>query len=351
MKYQMDRKIRLACLAACTILLAATLFMLLKSLAWPGVVEQTVPQFSYNQNARVDYRVYFKSNKLYPESSLGPGSMYVTNFVDYINTSFKYTFSADRVAEVKGEYEIVAVVEAVAGKDSKKVWQREFVLLPKKAFNGKEQTITIQEELPLRLPDYNAFASTVIRDSELIPDEVSMTVRWNVAVEAAADGGQVKEQLAPTLVVPLVRKAFEIGGEPVKEKPGAITAVKTVPVRVSWKKVAPYGTVACISALVLVLLLWLTGGRAGHIDPLEARVRQIVKKHGFRMAAIDGDISALIGNAVPARSVDDLALIADELNKPLVYRPLSETNEVPSFYVFDEPKVFVYEMKRDNDVT
>ncbi|MDF9409011.1 DUF5305 domain-containing protein [Pelotomaculum isophthalicicum JI] len=347
-KHRMDRRVRLACLAMCAALLALTSFLFLKSLFWHGTARETVPLVSYNQTARVDYRVYFiPGNNLYAENSLGAGNVYMTNFVDYITTSFKYTFSADRVSEVRGEYGIVALAEALAGKENTKIWQREFVLLPKKAFSGNERTVSVQEELPLRLPEYNTFASMVIKDTELIPNEVNLTVRWNVDVEAVTDSGQIKDQIAPTLVVPLVRKAFEIGGEPVKEKPGAISATRSVPAQTDRKKAALYGAAAGLSAVILALLLRFTGGSAGRTDPLEARFRRIVKKYGYRMAVIEGEIPGERGNAIPVRSVDDLALIADELNKPVMYRPLSETDNMATFYVFDEPKLFVYELKKE----
>lgn len=345
MKLHPGRKLRLALIIVFTIFLVAASFFLIKALTGPGLVEETVPQFSYSQQARVDYRVYLKPNSLYPEKSLAAGKVYLTNFVDYINTFFTYKFSGDQVAEVKGEYEVVAVVEATAGKDNKKVWQREFTLLPKTGFAGRDRVVSAQQVLPLQLHEYNNFAVKVIKDSELVPDEVKMTVRWNVTVEAATDSGTVREQIAPVMVIPLVQKAFQVGGEPVREKSGAITAVRQVPAEVNRKAVTLYGVLAGLCAAALALLLFFTSGKTAEDDPLQQKVNQIFKRHGDRLAVIDGEATDVLENVIPVKSIDDLVRIADELSRPIIYRPFSGQGDLPSFYVFDGQKIFVCELK------
>lgn len=345
MKFQIEKKLRLALIILVAALFAAAAFFLVRALARPGVVEQKVPLYTYSQQARVNYRVYLKPNSLYPEAALDAGNVYITNFVEKINTDFTYKFSGERAAEVKGEYDVVAVVEATAGKDNKKVWQREFVLLPRTGFAGKDQVVSVQREIQLGLPDYLNFVSKVVKDSELTPEEVNLTVRWNVEVEAATDSGPVKENIASSMVIPISHKAFEVGGELTKEKPGAINTVRQLPAKVDRKFVAASGTAAGLCAVVLLLLLLFTSGSAAETDPLQRKINQLLKKHGDRLAVIDGELPGTFENVIPVKSVDDLVRIADELSKPVMYKPFSGHGEIPAFYVFDEPKIFIFELK------
>ena len=347
MKLRMNKKLRLTLMILVAAVFVASAFFLVRTLTRPGVVEQQEPVYSYSQQARVNYRVYMKPNSLYPNASLDAGNVYVTNFVEKISTFFTYKFSGERSTEVKGAYDVVAVLEASVGreKDLKKVWQREFILLPRTGFAGKDQVVSVQQELPLNLPAYLGFVSKVVEESELTPDEVKLTVRWNVDVEAATDSGPVKEQIALSMVIPLAEKAFEVGGELTKEKPGAVSITRQLPARVDWKSAAVSGTGAGLGAVALLLLLLYTSGASGEIDPLQKKINQILKKHGDRMAIIDGELPGAFENVIPVKSVDDLVRIADELSKPIVYKPFSGEGEVPAFYVFDEPKVFRFELK------
>lgn len=345
-KFRVNRILRIALIILFTALFAISAFYLVRSLTRTGTVEQKAQEYSYSQKAGVNYRVYVKPNSLYAEKSLDPGKVYVTNFVDKVNTFFTYSFSGERPAGVKGRYDVVAVLEASLARENKKVkvWQREFLLQPKTEFAGRDKVVSVQREIPLMVQDYLEFTRKVIKESELTPEEVNLTVRWNIEVEAETDKGTVKDQITPAMVIPLSQKAFEVGGELVKEKADAISTVKQVPAVVDRKAVTAGATAAALCAVILAVLLLLTSGAAGEADPLQRAVNQIFKKHGDRMAVIDGDLPGAFENLIQVKAIDDLVRIADEISRPIMYKPLSGQGEIPSFYVFDERKTFVFKM-------
>lgn len=349
MKIQLNKQLRLAVIVLFVGFFAVATFFSAKALVRPGTVEEMVPQFSYSQQARVDYRVFLKPNSLYSKDSLEAKKVYLTNFVDYINTEFSYKFNGDRATEVKGEYSIMAILEARGGKENATVlWQREFELEPGKSFGGKDGVVSLRQDLPVRLSDYNDFVNRVVDESEVTPGEVKLTVRWNVNVEAITDNGPVREQIAPTMVIPLRQKAFEVGGDLIKEKPGAINDVRKVPAKINVKTAASWGIAAALGLAGTALLLLFTVGTSAEKDPLRREIRKILKKHGDRLAVIVGEMPVSINDEITVKSMDDLVRIADELSKPIMYRPFSESGETPSFYVFDVSTVYVFELK-DSD--
>ncbi|RDV82527.1 DUF5305 family protein [Ammonifex thiophilus] len=343
MKLYLSKKTRLALITLLALSLIVFFSLLLKALIRPVMTEEKVPKYSYTQQARVDYKVSLKPNSLYPEQYLEAGKVYLTNFVNYIDTTLTYEFTGERAAEVKGKCEAIATIEAMVGKEHRKVWQREFVLLPPQEFSGSGQTVSFHHSLPIRFQDFNEFANKVIKDSELIPDEVRMTIYWNILVEAATDSGAVRDQIAPVMVIPLVQKAFQIEGELAKEKSGAITIARQVPAKVNKRAVALYGALAGLCAVGLVSVLFLTSGEGRKPCSLQQEVNTILKKYGDRLAVIEGEAPTAFESAIPLRSIEDLVRVADELSKPIIYKPPSGQEDLPFFYVLAEPNIaFVY---------
>jgi hypothetical protein len=344
MKFLLKKNLRRFFVTLLSILLAASLLFLVKTIVKPDLIEEKVPQYAYSQQAQVNYRVYLAPNSLYQEKSLEAGKVYITNFVDSINTFFTYKYNGDRVAEIKGEYSVAALLEATVGRDkddTKKIWQREFLLLPSTGFTGRDRMISAQQEVPIKLPDFDEFVKNVNKESGITPDDVKMTVRWNITLEADTDSGPIKEQLMPTLVIPLAKKAFEIGGELKIDKPGVVNTTRQVSV-INKKALVSYAMATGLCSIGLVFMLLFTTGAAGETDPLQKRIKQIFKKHGDRLAVIDGEIPAVFENIIPVRSMEDLVRIADELSKPIMYKPFNGEGKIPSFYIFDEPKIFVF---------
>ncbi|WP_027717943.1 DUF5305 domain-containing protein [Desulfovirgula thermocuniculi] len=346
----LNQKLRrsLACFS-CLAAAAAALVLAGALLLPPKMEEKQVPAYAYDQQAQVHYRVYLKPNGLYPAESLEPGMVYLTNFVDHINTHFTYRFRGERPAEVRGNYEVTAVVEATDGKEKKVIWRREFLLLPKTGFAGSGREVAVQQVLPVRLPDYNAFAEAVIKSSEFAPEEVKMTVRWNVAVEASTEGGTVREQIAPTMVIPLVRKFFEVGGELAKSKSGAIYTTVSVSAAPAWERLlAPCAAVcgAGLSALLFLLLFTAPAGAA--VSPAQQKLRAALKKYGERIVRTDGAVSLAADGAIYVKSLDDLVRIADDLGRPVVCREDSSREAAATFLVLDGERAYVFEFTEES---
>ncbi len=346
MKLRLNKVLRLLLIGLALACLTVASFFLYRALTSVKYVEEMLPFYSYRQEARVDYRVYFKPNELYQENSLEAGKVYVANFVDYINTFFTYKISGDKAAAFRGDYEVIGVMEALATKDkqSKCLWQREYIFQPKTPFAGKDKEIAIQQVIPIRFSDYYEFAKRVSKEAELAPDEIRLTVKWGVVIEAVTDQGTVKDCLAPTMVIPIGSRAFEIGGELVKEKPGSIKTTRKIPVGIDRKAAINAGAVTATSLLLLILLLVFTTGVKITETPLQREIRQILKKHGDRIAFVDGEIKVADRGLIAVKSMEDLVRIADELSKPLIYKPVASAAQVSEFYVLDNDKAYVFRL-------
>lgn len=347
MKFKLDLRLKWLGVGLWALLLVAAALLLARTLTKPLVVEERIVEYSYQQEARVDYYVSVYPNALYPEKTLEPGRVYLANFLDQIHTQFTYLFKGERAAEIRGKYSIVAMAEAFTGKEKKKVWQREFVCLPETSFAGADQVVTVRQDWPLKLSYYNDFAKEVIKASDFVPDEVKLTVRWDLSCEAVTDKGTIKEQLAPTMVIPLAQKALEIGGDLVQEKPGALSKTVRAPVERDNRPIWGYGGLIALCTLAILFLLLFTTSPGAGTELLRRRLAKILKRYGHRLVAVEGEIPLTSYKVVSVRSLEDLVKLADELNRPIIYASCPGQHDAPSFYVFDEPAVFVWELKAD----
>jgi len=232
--------------------------------------EQKVSVFNYNQKANVDYSVVYKPNLLTNETSLEEGSVYITNYVDYINTILDYNCSGERSAKISGNFSISAVVEALEGRidddEPKIIWRKDFELVPKTRFSASGKEFSMKKELPVYLAPFQNFVQQIIQESKVIGNH-KLTVKWEIDVEIETDKGIVKDNLTPTLIIPLGNNYFEIGGEPTVEKPESIEEVIKVESPRKRNGVIIFSVLDVLSLLTLIIVLTCTAGAdTGKVD-------------------------------------------------------------------------------------
>ncbi|HHT63197.1 MAG: DUF5305 family protein [Bacillota bacterium] len=313
------------------------------------LLEQNTPVFNYQHKAAVNYRVFYKPNSLYAENSMEKDKVYITNYIDYINTFLEYNYSGDRTAEIRGDYSVIAVVEAQERSNNeenqeKTIWSKDFVLVPKTEFSARDKAFSLKKELPVNLNSFNEFAELISKESGVAGYQLA-TIKWDINIEAETDKGTVKENITPTMTIPLRNKYFEVGGEHSVEKPGTIEEAILV---VDPQKQVKFITCSVLNGLciiVLILLLACTKGIAP--DKLERKIKHIFKKYGTRLVELNlpNGISLDSKNLWPVKSFEDLIRIADEISKPIMYQyNLADNKNLPVFYVFDDKKIYAYEV-------
>lgn len=344
MKINMHKRLKIILLIMNLVVLLATSVFLYREYTIPQYTEEKASLYTYNNKAGINYNVFLRPNVLYEEESLGEGQTYITEFIDHIQASFYYDFSGEREADVKGSYEILAEIEAYSGQAEtyKTIWKKGYILSPKKDFQDRNKAASIKKDITLDIHAYNDFAKSVIEASK-ISSSVKLTAFMNVHVEANTDKGAVSEQLSSNMVIPLNTNHFEISGNLVNEKPGSIQETIQVQLPVDKKRVTLYGGIIGLLFILLILLSFFTKG-AEKKSSLEKKLKQIFKKHGDRLVALNSEVTVGTGYYSEVKSIEGLVRIADELGKPIMYKYSSNLEEISKFYVLDEDKVFLLDM-------
>lgn len=343
LKRQINKKMKIAIISTLITLIITSSFFLYRQLSSVKYEEQKNTLYSYNSKSAVNYEVFLKPNILYPNKSLGEGEIYITEFVDFIDTTFNYEFSGDKEATIQGDYNIVASAAGfIKGEDKGDiiVWKKDFRILPKTSFSNNGNKVEIKEKISLKLDEYNEFAKAVTEASK-VNTSVNLDVVMNINIQVKTDNGIIEETISPSMVIPLNTSMFQISGNTSIEKPGAIEETNQIQLPVNRNKVIIYIVILGILLLILVYLVFFTKSVVIIKDPLEKELKQIFKKHGDRFVALSKEPFINSNYINQVKSIDDLVRIADELCKPIIYKHSIDYKEIDKFYVINEDEIYV----------
>jgi hypothetical protein len=337
----------------------ALLAFLLMSYLAPRTEEQELTNYKYHHKGELTYEVALRDNLLYENKVVGMNKVYPSNFVEQITAFFKYEFTGDKKAALSGQYQVVATVQGIQTEEQeeKVIWSKEFILEPETPFAAQVMEngpFHLQKELRIPFGDFNSFAQQVQQDTGILSNVV-LTVKYLLKTRAETEYGAVNEELAPTLRLPLCMAHFEVAGELSQEKEGALTerVIRTVPVNPTLLSAVLLGMGLCL-LLLLGLVFLVRGTRA---DPYQKRLKEIFKKYGERLVALeqelsvdpDGDDRNAAGQStcIRVKHMDDLVRIADEISQPVYFlEPGPNEEKGHEFYVISDQKIFFYEIKR-----
>ena len=317
-KKTITRKSRRALAVLCAVLFLGSAVGLAWSYSRPATVTEEYAAFAYEQEAEVRYRVHLMPNDLFPESVQPPGKAYITGLTDFISTDFFYRFAGERPTAITGAYGVTATLTAFTGTERQEVWTRSFDLLPTKSFSGNGGEAVVRETVHIPFAEYAAFAARVAEATKFNPDTLHLTVRYDVAVDAATDRGPLREELSPTLVIPVGGRTFTVGGSPTAGGPGQITQTRTTPRPQVERLRTGFAAATAFWAVALLTLLLATRGEKTAVNPAAQALERFLKTHGERVAVARGRVP-LPDKVYTLNSLDDLVKAADELEKPILY--------------------------------
>ncbi|MDF2675003.1 MAG: hypothetical protein K0R09_3272 [Clostridiales bacterium] len=297
--------------------------------------------YSYSNKSYVNYEVILLPNNIYTQKSIEEGSIYITKLIDYINTSFKYEFSGEKIAQINGKYNVIAVLEGFLPGDSidKAIWRKEYTLQPDIEFKEEDKRVYIEGKTPINIKSYFAFIEAASQTAE-INFLTKLSIKWNVSMEAKTDKGIIKEKLSPTMEIPLGSKYFQVGGILSEEKPGNIEETMNIISPFYNKKLVFYSVASGISFIALLFILLFTAKKA-MLTTLDKIRKQIFKEHGSRLAGICSDVTSLSKVLIEVLSIDDLVKIADDIGRPILYKNNINEGEINNFYIIDEEKIYM----------
>lgn len=320
-------------------------YLVFKTYNYQKYTEKKYIAYSYNNRAAVNYEVTLGANNIYSEKVIGEGNIYIAKLVESINTKLVYRFNGSRAAKATGKYNIIAVLEGFLPGDNNNsaIWSKEFILKPDTAFSGDNNSVDLKCELPLSLKSYNLFIEEASKSAEI--NFISkLTIKWNITTDAITEVGNINETITPVMEIPLGAKYFQIGGKLSDEKQGNIEKTVSV-ISPSYNfKIVTYSSSIVICAALLILMIFFTKAKEALSD-LDKKRKALFKEHGARFVGIMNDISDISKIIIEVISIEDLVKVADDIGRPIIYKSHEEEKEINNFYVIDEEKVYMFDIR------
>ncbi len=275
--------------------------------------EQAVPVFSYQQTGALDYKVLINPNSIFPATSMEPGQTYFYQIVKAINTYLSYSFKADKSANIKVGYQIIGTIAA------KDMWSKDIVLLPMTERTKTGDSITIGANYPIHLSQFNVFLANANKELGVGADSPELDVKANIYLAADTAFGEVRDQISPTLTIPLTTGSFQIDSNSPISKNGSLTEESTVtdiPTKLQGLR-KNVGFLVLPFFLLLAVLFATEGKKLQESDPVQKKFNQIITRYGSRMIILQNLPSA--STSVSIDSIENLVKVADETGNPIFY--------------------------------
>jgi hypothetical protein len=248
-----------------------------------------MPGYSYDCSPNLSYKVFYITNDIYPETSLGENQLYITKFIDHIQSSFSCEFEGDRPAEIKGTYSATAYLRSFlkSVNQDKILWTKEFELLPEKSFSRQGNAVKISYKLPVVLSDmisYAEHANTVLN----ISSNVQLEIVYDFSIQAVTDKGTVTKEFSPSLSLPIGNDYFEITKSISEQKPASINEqVRSISPSYERNRLTVWIIATVICAALLFVLIFT---RKLTLNPYYLKAVKLFKKYGAHIVVSDSDM-------------------------------------------------------------
>ncbi len=214
-------------------------------------MKESIIKYQYIHRGDVNYQVYLKPNDVYEEEIMEEGNTYITQIVDNIKVNFIYNFQGDASANIKGDYEIIALMEGYVKQNevTKTLWVKKFPIAEKTNFEVNGEGISLDKEAIINLNEYNEYSKSIM-DNLKVNSSTKLTVMMNVNITADINGLSVQEEMFPAVEIPLNTNYFTIEKFNNEEIPGEIEETERIQVP------ANMGILIINGVIVVILIIY-----------------------------------------------------------------------------------------------
>ncbi|AKL94404.1 hypothetical protein CACET_c08960 [Clostridium aceticum] len=345
MKKSLNRSLRVSFIIIFIILIGIMSFSLYGKISYVEFSEEQIPRYSYKNKTDVSYEVFLKPNLLFDEESLGEDHTYFTEFIDHIQTTFNYGFYGEAVVSIEGDYEVLATIEGYnrETEGEKIIWKKDFIILPVNSFAVKDQKIFIEEDISFILEGYNKFADQVAEAAKT-RTSTRLIIYMKVNLKANTEEGLIEEQKSPAIVIPLGESQVVIEKRQIGETEKNIEETIQVELPLGKKNLVLHGIFIGICLIGLIYVIFFTSNKPPK-NKLEKTLNNIFKKHGSRLVALEEEKINPHDSYYKVKTIEDLVKIADEIEKPILYKHSLNPENITKFYIIDKTCMYVFDLR------
>ena len=334
-------------LIAVLVILASSIYGIVKSFNKEPIVKKELYNYSYNSN--LDYKVYLKPNQFFTSQFLGAGKQYITSIIDHIDVDARYTFQTSKDLEYSYSYDVVATVKGTYSDSEEKsveVWSKAYPISNAETKTGTGNTFVINKTMTIDYNKYNQIMQDFKNQFGLSVDSnVDVAVKVNINAGLPGEEKTLQESYTMTLPIPLLKQTIVI-------KPNYVNSGSNVVYENSneTEKSSVNYTLLIISlaGLVFSLIMFVTFGKKLLATTRKSEYvlafNKLLKEYGDIIAEADNLPDMDKYDVVNIKLFNDLVDIEEELHSPIICTEIREDLE-SWFLIFHNDTAYRYVLK------
>lgn len=341
MRFVLKKIVRIAIIGVLVLSVCIICFTLFTEFN-PQYEEKTITLYKYNHTPDVGYSVLLKPNIVYEEDILEEGQVYITEYVDSIQSHFNYEYSSDKESSISADYMVYAQVEGYAKgtvPEKKIIFVKKYILLPKTSLNEDNSALSINESITLNLDEYNDFVEQVITTSKIQCD-IEMSIVMDIEIHTDIGNNINEEIFTPSISFPLNTNYFEIVKAHLDNKEEKIDTIEQILLPKNKTKIIILFIALALLLSLLVYTIFFVSNKME--KPYIKTIKNILKKYGSRIVALNDIEIPHCETYVNVKSMADLVKFSDEVEKPIMYNHSQYLEDIRLFFVIDNNTMYRY---------
>lgn len=345
-KIAMTNQTKRIAIIGCIIFSLICIGLLVNNLKKTNKIKQEEILYDYKIEPSLAYNITLSENPVYEVSKMSSEQSYIAQFVKYIEVNLGANIEGNKMAQISGEYEVVADLNGYTMQDEQKaiIWNKHYIIKDKKPFKVEKENYSIKEIAKVDYKVYNQFIKDLQEKASInTAAEISVALKGNIKIEV--EGKTVEKPLDLKLNIPLnqpyitlVKENNEVMQDQIKEE-----VEKEVPVSKTPLLINLIGIL--ISWIILTILIFRTQPPS-HQKKREIQINKLLKEYGSRMVGVKEIHEDLFNKQYEVFSMEDMIKLADEKEEPILYirQPKGEEKDIDieTCYIINGDRLFFY---------
>ena len=299
-----------------------------------------VGEYKYQEQGRVNYKVYLNDNNYYKKEFLDEGMQYISTLVDYIDLNYNYEMSYNTDKLFKVSKKLKADVKIVdSEKNDKVIFSKEEII---KEENLKDtKTIGINDNIKL---DYNKYNDLTNEFKSKYGINATSTLYVTYSINFESIDGEIKDSRVIRIEMPLSKQMININ------KSNDINNASTYIGRTSSiinKTMLILGIVfSTLAVIALVALIIEIRTRILNTSKYDRFVNRILREYDSYITNSNEAFITTDKNTFKVESFKEVLDVRNNVDKPIIYNKINDDESM--FVIISNDAIYQYIVNRSD---
>ena len=300
---------------------------------------EKVQYISYNENSKVDYKVYLKENDFYKEEYLNKDQGYISNLIKYISTDFDYYIKFSKEANFKYSYRISAEVDVKDENSDSNIYHFSEDLVTKSDIVGNG-SLDFDKKIDINYDEYNDKIRKFKDIYDLNNSISTLNINLYIAIDNIDDTSlNINEKKVSSITIPLTERtvSIDINNEIIQDN------IKKMVIN----KVHNHNWILLISLVFLLfsvvytiyLIIYSRRTRTAQMI-YEKEIKSIMNNYDSYIQKISGTYDIGTSQVLKIESFNDMLEIRDTLKQPILM--LENEKKNGTFFIIPATNSIIY---------